>query len=64
MINFFFKLDEQKKIDHHYQYKCIQGETRLGSRGNSDVLRMLFKPRNNIVTRSKPIPPPACGGAP
>ena len=54
----------KKKIDHHYQYKCIQGETRLGSRGNSDVLRMLFKPRNNIVTRSKPIPPPACGGAP
>lgn len=40
------------------------GEILLGSRGNREVLRILSKPRNSIVTRSKPIPPPACGGAP
>lgn len=44
--------------------QLLQGETRFGSRGNNDVLRILFKPKNNIVTRSRPIPPPACGGAP
>lgn len=41
-----------------------QGAKRLGSRGNIDVLRMLFKPRNNITTRSRPTPQPPWGGAP
>lgn len=35
-----------------------QGAKRLGSRGNMEVLRMLFRPRNNITTRSKPTPHP------
>ena len=41
-----------------------QGERRFGSRGKSDVLRMLGSPQKSITTRSSPMPPPACGKAP
>eukprot|EP00966_Prymnesium_polylepis_P067772 1574966-Prymnesium_polylepis.2 len=40
------------------------GDKRFGSRGKSDVLRMLGRARKSITTRSSPMPPPACGNAP
>ena len=40
------------------------GDKRFGSRVNMVHLRMLSNPKNNITTRSKPMPPPPCGNAP
>ena len=36
----------------------VYGVNRLGSLGNSDVLRTLFSPQNSITTRSSPTPHP------
>ena len=48
------------------KYLCLpaQGVSRLGSRGNMDVLRMLSRPQYSMTTRSSPTPAPPCGGAP
>ena len=40
------------------------GERRFGSLGKRDVFRMLGRPQKSITTRSRPMPPPACGKAP
>jgi len=50
-----YKYDFLRLIDRSY------GVKRVGSRGNIDVLRILLRLRNNITTRSIPIPPPPCG---
>lgn len=39
--------------------KPFYGVIRFGSRGKRDVFLMLSRPRYNMVTLSKPIPPPA-----
>lgn len=59
-ISFYFSifLNNNKKIKFSY------GAKRFGSRGKSDALRILLSFKNNMTTLSKPIPPPACGGAP
>ena len=41
-----------------------QGERRFGSLGKSDDFRMLESAQKSITTRSRPMPPPACGKAP
>ncbi len=40
--------------DERASVPSVHGVTRFGSRGNMDVLRMLSRPRNSIVTRSRP----------
>lgn len=42
----------------------IYGVRRFGSLGNMLDLRMLFKPKYNMTTLSKPTPHPPCGNAP
>ena len=41
-----------------------QGERRLGSLGKRLDLRMFDSWQKSITTRSRPMPPPACGKAP
>jgi len=51
-------------ITSPYLYTLLYGSSRLGSLGNSDARRILFSFKNNISTRSRPIPPPPCGAHP
>lgn len=46
-------------------YRCfLYGSSLFGSLGNNEARLMLFSFKNNISTRSKPIPPPPCGAHP
>lgn len=45
-------------------FALLYGSNLFGSRGNNDARLMLFNFKNNIKTRSKPIPPPPCGAQP
>ena len=51
----FLALAGQKRV---VMYCDIYGSSLFGSRGNIDARRMLFSFKNNINTRSSPIPPP------
>ena len=43
---------------------ALYGLQRLGSRGNMDAFRTLSRPKYRKTTRSRPTPPPPCGGMP